>query len=63
MRKVNVASLNMVKDTTCCADKDVNSSSELSGLVVHWDTTIDRQCVELTCVVLKSTKLILNLQK
>lgn len=35
LRKVNVASLNMVKDTTCCTDKDVNSSSELSCLIIH----------------------------
>ena len=59
--KVDVTPFDVIKNTTCCANKDVNTSSELSSLVIHWDTSIDSERVELRWVMLKSTKLILNL--
>ena len=43
----------MIKDSSSSSNKNVNSLAELPGLVRDWDTTVDRQGVELVLVCLQ----------
>ena len=61
-REIDVSSLDMVKHTATRSHKEVNASSEGSGLVFNIDSTIDSQRVKLILTVLQFGKLILHLQ-
>ena len=42
-REVDIATLNVIKDTTASADEEVYALSKCSGLVFDVDTTVDCQ--------------------
>ena len=60
-REVDIASLDMIKHSTTGANEEVHTLTQLSGLVLHTDSTIDRQAFELSVAMLEFGQLILDL--
>lgn len=60
-RKVDVSALNMIEHTTTSANKEVDTATECSRLVLNVDSTIDSERVKLLGVVLEFCELILHL--
>lgn len=61
-RKVDVSALNMIEHTTTSANKEVDTATECSRLVLNVDSTIDSERVKLLGVVLEFCELILHLK-
>ena len=61
VREINVASLNVVKHSSTSTHKEVNTSFELSRLVIDADSAIDSQTVEFIWMVLQLLEFVLNL--
>ena len=61
MSEVDVATLDMVENTACSADKDLDAPFELASLVLYGDTTVDSQGLVLIGVMLNLGKHVLNL--
>lgn len=59
--KVDVSALNVVEDTTCSSDEEVDTTAELASLVFHGDATVDGECVEFVLGVLQPLKFSGNL--
>jgi hypothetical protein len=54
--EVNVASLDVIQDTSGGSDKEVDSTSELSGLVLDRHSTVDSEGTVFGLSVLESSK-------
>lgn len=52
--EVNVSSLDVIQDTSSGSDEEVDSASELSGLVLDRHTTVDSESLVLVLRVLQS---------
>ena len=55
--ELEVSSVDVVKDSACCADEKVNSTFQLSGLVFNRDTTVNCEHSVLVFSVLQLVKL------
>lgn len=53
MGEVDVSPLNVVKNATCSSDEEVDTTAQLACLVLHGDTTVDGEGVELVLGVLQ----------
>lgn len=60
-REIDVSSLNVIEDTTTSANKEVDSTTQSSRLVLDVHATVDGKRVELVLVVLELLQLILDL--
>ena len=60
-RKVDISPFDVVEDSSCCSNKNVNSLSELANLIFNVDTSIDCDNSELAIVVLQLAHLVSDL--
>ena len=56
MGEVNVSPLNMVENSSCRADKEIDTAAKLACLILDGDTTVNGECRELILGVLQSLK-------
>jgi len=56
MGEVNVSPLNMVENSSCRADKEIDAAAKLACLILDGDTTVNGECRELILGVLQSLK-------
>lgn len=59
--EVDVASLDVIENSSARSHEEIDSTSEGSGLVVDGNTSVDSQRLEFLRVVLQSCKLVLHL--
>jgi hypothetical protein len=59
--EIDVASLKMVKDTTSSTNEEIDSTSEISGLVLDRHSTVDSKSTVFRLMMLQSTKFSRNL--
>jgi len=56
--KINVTTINMVKNTACCSNKNVHTITELACLVIDRYTTIHSEYIEFAWIVAQFCDLI-----
>jgi hypothetical protein len=59
--EINVASLKMVKDTASSTNEEIDSTSEISGLVLDRHSTVDSKSTVFRLMMLQSTEFSRNL--
>lgn len=60
--KIKVSALHMVLDSASRSDENINAATQLSGLTVNVDTTINGKNVVLLGVVLQDLKFLADLE-
>jgi len=62
MSEIDVATLNVVEDTTSSADEDLDAPFEFASLIFNWNSTVNGKRLVLIGVMLNLRKHVLNLQ-
>lgn len=57
LTEIYVASFNVVQHTASCTNKEIDTTSQLSGLIVDRHSTVDSECLKFRFSVLESLEL------